>query len=79
MSSDGVFRLQAHLLRGTMYTLLSKVDEAMADLEQVIDAGDDDKFAKVSPQHTSLLDPFSSRIPAKIYYQMQKVFLLFYN
>lgn len=30
-----------------MYTLLSKIDEAMADLEQVINVGDDEKFSKV--------------------------------
>ena len=42
-----MFKLQAYLLRGTMYTLLSKVDEAMADLGNVINAGDDDKYTKV--------------------------------
>ena len=44
---DGVFKLQAYLLRGTMYTLMSKVDDAMADLDCVINAGDDDKYTKV--------------------------------
>jgi len=47
INADGIFKVQAYLLRGTMYTLMSKVDDAMADLQYVINAGDDDKYTKL--------------------------------
>ena len=44
---DGVFKVQAALLRGTMYTLESSVDKAMADFERVVSTGDEPALSKV--------------------------------
>ena len=49
----GPLYIKAFALRGTLYTLISKVDEAVKDLTQVIDAGDKESSTKV---HCYVLD-----------------------
>ena len=46
-AGPGPFYVRALALRGTMYTLLSKVDEAIKDLTQVIDSEDEQVSIKV--------------------------------
>ena len=43
----GPLYFKAFALRGTLYTLLSKVDEAVHDLTQVINADDEKTSTKV--------------------------------
>ncbi|XP_065055601.1 mitochondrial import receptor subunit TOM70-like [Rhopilema esculentum] len=47
IEKDGVFKVKAALLRGTMYTLESSVDKAMADFERVVSTGDEPAFSKL--------------------------------
>lgn len=46
-AGPGPFYVRALALRGTMYTLISKVDEAIKDLTQVIDSEDEQVSIKV--------------------------------
>ena len=46
----GPFYIKALALRGTLYTLISKVDEAVHDLTQVINAADNNVSTKVDMQ-----------------------------
>ena len=46
-TGQGPFYVRALALRGTMYTLISKVDEAIKDLTQVVDAEDEQVSIKV--------------------------------
>ena len=43
----GPLYIKAFALRGTMYTLISRVDEAVQDLTQVVDADSDETSTKV--------------------------------
>lgn len=47
VKGPGLFYVKAFALRGTLYTLISKVDEAIEDLTQVIDADDENVSTKV--------------------------------
>ena len=47
VEGPGPFFVKAFALRGTLYTLISKVDDAIKDLTQVIDADDKNVSVKV--------------------------------
>ena len=49
----GPLYIKAFALRGTLYTLISKVDDAVRDLTQVINAEDEQASTKVSCSLTS--------------------------
>ena len=49
----GPLYIKAFALRGTLYTLISKVDDAVRDLTLVINAGDEQASTKVSCPLTS--------------------------
>ena len=50
----GPLYLRAFALRGTMYTLISNIDEAIQDLTQVIDAESPEDLTKVLLQLPSI-------------------------
>ena len=52
--------MHAYLLRGTMHTVMSNVDDAIADLENVINAGDDEKYSKVGFMQNFKRSPHTS-------------------
>ena len=53
VEGPGPFFEKAFALRGTLYTLISKVDEAIKDLTQVIDADDKNVSVKVHSNYSN--------------------------
>ena len=54
VEGPGPFFVKAFALRGTLYTLISKADEAIKDLTQVIDADDMNVSVKVHSNYRNI-------------------------